>query len=145
MKEADRSWIGKLELNLSSNDLYRILMPHCSCCRYKHDDLGGSGRVVYVRPIIRAITPSVLKWSVKYTALPMSGYIGGPGISSNDLTWKKDFHLFRSVLEFFWDICISSAHTSNIPISNYAFSEDNWTLYPSLSGISMAKCFLSKS
>ena len=41
---------------------------------------------------------SLLKSSVKYNdaLLPIRGYIGGPGISSNVFTWDKDSHFFLS-------------------------------------------------
>ena len=85
----------------------------------------------------------------------MRGYMGGPGTSSKDFTWKI-FHDIITCVRFsinnFQDIMtftlfqkteeiefsrgclhfLSSAHTSDGPISNRAFSQDNWTLYPSL-------------
>ena len=66
------------------------------------------------------------------------------------LSWHYDFVLFfndffRDIMTFtlfqkteeieFSRVCLhflSSAHTSDSPISNRAFSQDNWTLYPSL-------------
>ena len=66
------------------------------------------------------------------------------------LSWHYDFVLFfndffRDIMTFtlfqktkeieFSRVCLhflSSAHTFDSPISNRAFSQDNWTLYPSL-------------